>query len=286
MSPAARTRRRPAISLKSSSDSFPIARSNSSSLIARSASIFSRSSAARVRRPMTTVRSSSADTSGRTMRSTARPTRTTAPIRTLRRMTLAAPRPRAMNVTAVAQPSAASTKNCHGRSTAGSELAGGLGSGFRAAGALAGAVSRTSIEVSELIIQSLLERGIAVAHVSGIGRRRVLPRQPDGDEADADRAAHADEIREQPGETVEALVERRAEHVLPAVALDERGDDLIARLPLVHHVVQDLLLRLAHVAVEHRAVVQRALAAAAHAEDLTLHLLLERLEIDDRNLFS
>ncbi len=62
------------ISRKSSSDTFPIARSNSSSLIVRSVSIFSRSSAARVRWPITTVRSSCAETSGRTVRSAARPT--------------------------------------------------------------------------------------------------------------------------------------------------------------------------------------------------------------------
>ena len=54
--------------VKSSSDIFSIARSNSSSLIARSVSIFSRSSAARVRSPIIAVRSPSACTSGRTVR--------------------------------------------------------------------------------------------------------------------------------------------------------------------------------------------------------------------------
>ena len=44
-----RARSRPDISCQSASDSFPIARSNSSSLIDRSASIFSRSRATRVR---------------------------------------------------------------------------------------------------------------------------------------------------------------------------------------------------------------------------------------------
>ena len=44
----ARARSRPAISSKSRAETFPIARSNSSSLIDRSASAFSRSSVARV----------------------------------------------------------------------------------------------------------------------------------------------------------------------------------------------------------------------------------------------
>src|SRR5439155_82867 len=48
----ARVRRRPDISWKSLSDSFPIALSNSSSLIDRSTSSFSRSSATRVRWPI------------------------------------------------------------------------------------------------------------------------------------------------------------------------------------------------------------------------------------------
>jgi len=71
MRPAARARRRPAISAKSSSERRFIARSNSSSLIDRSTSSFSRSSATRVRSPIITVRSSSGDTSGRTVRSVA-----------------------------------------------------------------------------------------------------------------------------------------------------------------------------------------------------------------------
>ena len=53
ISRAARARSRALISAKSFSDTFPIARSNSSSLIERSTSVFSRSSAARVRPPST-----------------------------------------------------------------------------------------------------------------------------------------------------------------------------------------------------------------------------------------
>ena len=61
--------RRADISAKSFSDTFPIPRSNSSSLIDRSTSVFSRSSAARVRSPIASPASSrSVPASGRTVR--------------------------------------------------------------------------------------------------------------------------------------------------------------------------------------------------------------------------
>ena len=151
---------------QSESDSFPIARSNSSSLIDRSASIFSRSSATRVRWPIIDVESSSGETSGRSARSTPRPTSAVAPISTVSRTTAVIPCPRLANSAAVAQPSAASTKNCHGwrlllsRCAFPPSLAAGVPASFggSAEALRAEADSRTaSVEVSELIVESFFE---------------------------------------------------------------------------------------------------------------------------------
>src|SRR5579872_6773037 len=203
---AARARRRPDISCQSASDSFPIARSNSSSLIARSVSSFSRSRAARVRCPTIAVRSSSGFTSGRTVRSAAIPTNAAVAISRPSRTTAMTPSPRATKVTAVAQPSAASTKNCQGW--------------------------RLLVEVSELIVDALVERGVGRGR---LGRRIVVLARPlHRREADGDGARAADQIREEPREAVEALVDRRAEHFLAAVLLHEPLDDLVVVLALLN----------------------------------------------------
>src|SRR5262245_7671559 len=255
MSPAARTRRRPAISLKSSSESFPIARSNSSSLIARSASSFSRSSAARVRWPIITVRSSSVDTSGWTVRSAVRPINAAPAISTAMRMTTVTPWPRAMKVAAVAHPRAARTKNCQGL-----------------------------IEVSELIVQAIFE--FRIVERGRRGRRRDRPaRPPERRGADHDDAGRADEIREQPRHPAEALVDGRAEHLLAAVLRDERLDDLLAVLALVHQ-RRELLAHLVRRAARVLAAFGDRLVTAgrAGANDFVLHLLLERRAWIERRL--
>src|SRR5204863_9973524 len=97
-----------------------------------------------------------------------------------------------MNVTAVAQPRAASTKNCQGWRPA---------SGF----------SRTfSVEVSELIVDALLE-----GRVDGdvVFWRVGLARPLHGGEAERRGPRCAQQVRHQPRQAVEPLVDRRAEHI-------------------------------------------------------------------------
>src|SRR5476649_2325935 len=131
-----------------------------------------------------------------------------------RKTTAVGPSPRAMNVTAVAQPSAASTKNCQGCSPASVEPP--VVSGF----------SRTLlVEVSELIVDALFESGIERRGRRGglVGLARPLDRG----EADRDRAECADQVREQPRQAAEAPVNRRAEHLFGAVLRDECLDDRV-----------------------------------------------------------
>src|SRR5215510_4619095 len=91
-------------------------------------------------------------------------------ISTAIRMTTVTPWPRAMNVAAVAEPSAARTKNCQGL-----------------------------IEVSELIVQAIFE---ILIHCGSpfrpelAGRR--LARPADGGKTDHDDAGSADEVRDHP----------------------------------------------------------------------------------------
>src|SRR4029077_3482432 len=113
----------------------------------------------------------------------------------------------------------------------------------------------------------------------GGGRRIVgLARPLDRREPDRDRAGRADQVREQPRQAAEALVERRAEHLLGAVLRDERLDDLVvvgyARIDQRRQLAAHLVRRAARILT---ALGQRLVAAgAAGADDLVLHLLLER----------
>src|SRR5438034_11793768 len=103
-----------------------------------------------------------------------------------------------MNVTAVAQPSAASTKNCQGWSPA--SVPAGLPSADLGAGC------RTClVEVSELIVDALFESGIE----RRCGGRGVvgLPRPLHGREADGDGAGRTHQVGEQPGEPAETFVD-------------------------------------------------------------------------------
>src|SRR5580704_7594944 len=126
---------------------------------------------------------------------------------TVRRMTGMSPCPRTRNVTAVAHASAASTKNCQGCRLV------------------------ASVEVAELIVEALLESRISGAR--RIYSRVVTPRQPNGREAHDNGAAGANQIREEPRQAIESLVDRGTEDFLSAVFLDESCDDRIARLALL-----------------------------------------------------
>src|SRR3954451_14017716 len=120
------------------------------------------------------------------------------------RTTAVGPSPRAMNVTAVAQPSAARTKNCQGCRPA---SAASVISGFPPS------PGWDLVEISELIVDALFERLVERRR----GRRRVgLARPLHRDESDPDRAGRADQVGKQPRQPAEAPIDRRAEHLLAA----------------------------------------------------------------------
>src|SRR3954471_8857182 len=85
-----------------------------------------------------------------------------------------------------------------------------------------------SVEVAELIVETFLDGGIL--RRAGVLVRVAFARQADGGKQNADHPGRAHEIRKQPGETVEALVDRLQQHVLAAVLFDEGGHDRITRL--------------------------------------------------------
>src|SRR5437868_14852669 len=102
-----------------------------------------------------------------------------------------APWPRATKVTAVAQPSAARTKNCQG---------------CRPASELTSAPARRgtlSVEVAELIVDPLVERGVDRRRCGG--RRLALARPLHGRKPDRDGADGANQVRKEPGHPVEAF---------------------------------------------------------------------------------
>src|SRR5471030_2265472 len=115
-----------------------------------------------------------------------------------------------MNVTAVAQPSAARTKNCQGSRPPRSAWRRTLPLSLAVSG-----LGRTLlVEVSELIVDALFERGV---EWRGRGGRDVLlPRPFHCREADRDRTRRADQVREYPRQAAEAAVDRSAEHLLAA----------------------------------------------------------------------
>ncbi|MNC85870.1 hypothetical protein D3C83_14870 [compost metagenome] len=89
-------------------------------MIDRSSSVFSRSSAVRVRPPrISGPRSGTTPASGRNVRSAARPTKAAAKMIRLRRMMPAGVCPRDMKTTIVAPIRPASVNNCHGCSASG-----------------------------------------------------------------------------------------------------------------------------------------------------------------------
>src|SRR5258707_14874090 len=107
-----------------------------------------------------------------------------------------------MKVMTVAQASAARTNRCHGRSAS---------SGLGRTG---------SVEISELIVETLRETGVCRGR--RLGNRLGMAGPLLGSKADKDDAGCANQIGEQPGERAEALVERRAQHFFVAVSRDHR----------------------------------------------------------------
>src|SRR4051812_4331924 len=128
-----------------------------------------------------------------------------------------------MKVTAVAQPSPASTKNCHGWRT---------WSSFDRPSTGPGLAARTwLVEVAELIIDALLEGRIALDNRLACRVRRAAPfhcRKPDRGNAGA-----GEEIRKHPRNAVEPFVDRRAQELMTAVHGRKRFDDLVVVLAAI-----------------------------------------------------
>ncbi len=197
MNPSARARSRDAISSKSCADTLPIARSNSSSLIARSASIFSRSRSAR-RRSLSGCpsASTSAVANGASIRYSANPAAPAAPMVRLISRRFSAEFCLARTTATLAATSDSSTKKCHGLNAPGASF---LISVF--------GVTASSIEVAELIVQPCLERGasggrcrrgpISVA-------RSVAARPAKRHGSDNQRGGRSEHVRERPRQAVEA----------------------------------------------------------------------------------
>src|SRR3954452_16658846 len=102
-----------------------------------------------------------------------------------------------MKVTAVAQPSAASTKNCQGCRPCS------VGAGWL-------------VEVAELIVDAFVERRFDRRFGSLVRLARPLH----GDKTNGHRAGRADQVREEPGETAETFVDRCAQHFFATVFRD------------------------------------------------------------------
>src|SRR5437773_2446731 len=135
--------------------------------------------------------------------------------------------------------------------------------------------SRTGlVEVPELIVETLVHVGLARCWrlVHGVV---MLTRPPEGNEANSSGRATSDDNRQQPCQRPEPLVDRRSQHLLAAVALDERRFDLVARFALV-----DVRRQLGPHLVRRPARILPALGdvrvpAPARADDLVLQLSLE-----------
>src|SRR5262249_1856063 len=91
------------------------------------------------------------------------------------------------------------------------------------------------IEIPELIVKALVDRRIDRSFCLGcVGGRHVRSaRPPLGREADNDDSGHADKIRKQPRESIEASIDGRAEKLLTAVEPREIRNDLITILALL-----------------------------------------------------
>src|SRR5581483_353843 len=198
--------------------------------------------------------SSSPDTSGRRVRSAAMPTSTVVAISTPTRTTVVTPCPRTRNVTAVAQPSPARTKNCQGWSPS--------------------ALSCLLVKVAEFIVDPFADVGVERRRLFVL-LRAVVMRPLHRREPDRHDARRAEDVRQEPRHAIEAAIDRRLQELLAAVDADERLDDLIVGLPLVDLRAQLIahLLRLAARARRQRLV----RAAAARAPHLAAQLILERV---------
>src|SRR5688572_1155996 len=242
------------MSVKSFSDTFPIARSNSSSLIDRRTSVFSRSSAARVR-PPSRRGPNVADffVSGRNVRSAAMPTAAAAKIVRLIMITAAGDSPRAMKTAIVAPIRPASVNSCQGSNA-------GCG----------------SVEVSELIVQAGVDRGVdRDIHTARAGCDRLRRPATRGDD-ERQQAKGREPIWEHPGDRAESTGRNGEDG--GTVLLDERGQDIVLALAFLDVLLQLRDLRIVAVAGRaHRAVIERTADAscrAAHADDSPLCIAL------------
>src|ERR1700683_1933773 len=139
---------------------------------------------------------------------------------------------------------------------------------------VAGAGGGELVEVLELMIESRFEGGVACRRRRLAGRTLRTTRPAHRRAADHQDAAQPRRIREEPGQAIEAAVDRLRQHFLATVFVDEMLDDLVPGLArrdelrdLVAHLGGLLARTLAHLL---------AAARAAHADDRVLHRLLER----------
>src|SRR6187551_3740124 len=250
------------MSAKSFSDTFPIAWSNSSSLIDRRTSVFSRSSAARVRPPNRRgPKVADFCVRGRNVRSAAMPTAAAAKIVRLIMITAAGGSPRAMKTAIVAPIRPASVNSCQGSN---------VGCG--------------SVEVSELIVQAGVDRGVDWdIHTARAGcgwLRRPAARGHD----DHQQAQGGEPIWEHPGDRAESTARDGEDGC--TVLLDERGQDIVFALAFLDVLLQLRDLRIVAVASRaHRAVIERtshASCRATHADDSALRVTLHRRLVHER----
>src|SRR6185295_5541029 len=110
-----------------------------------------------------------------------------------------------------------------------------------------GASGAESVQAAQLVLELVLQVGIGDRHRrAGRGGQRpgLPPGQPVGGVAERDRRGAAHRVRQQPGQPVEPLVDRRGQRDLAAVLLDEELDDVLAGLALRQQLVDlDPVLR-------------------------------------------
>src|SRR5262245_48634367 len=198
-------------------------RSNSSSLIDRSARVFSRSSAARVRSPSISGASRrSIPMSGSTVRSADAPIYAAANTAQLKRMIAAGDWPRERKTTTVAPMRPASVKSCQAWSD-----------------------SCRSVEISELIVQAGVQRRVRDGAGAARCRHRtwsVMTRPASRIHDDHDETCAGQQIRQQPRQPVEPGVFGNIANELP-VLHDEGREDRVVRLSFVNQLLDAFGLR-------------------------------------------
>src|SRR4029453_16739477 len=116
-----------------------------------------------------------------------------------------------MTTAAVAPPSESRVKKCHGFNRSVS-----LDLVTAVIWAFPARPDGPLIEAAELIVEAGIQRRIPPCTI-GIGlhsKGRLTPRPAQGNDGDAERAGRPGKIGHEPGETVEALVDRRSQRFL------------------------------------------------------------------------